>query len=86
VKPRARPAAQSTPREAQPAVTTIPRVLGGEASGGGAAVSRAPSAESVPTQTATAPRKSESASSRRAARERARQSQPSTGATFDTSE
>jgi hypothetical protein len=44
------------------------------------------SAKLSPTQTAAAPRKRQPAAPRRATRAKARQSQPSTGATFDTSE
>ncbi len=88
VKPRAEPAAQPASGEVQLSVTT-PRVLAGEATTGEAPVSQASPvtvSKPEPTRTGATRRKSESASSRHAARERARQSQPSTGATFDTSE
>jgi hypothetical protein len=91
VKPRAQPTAQPE-GESQPPVATTPQALGGEASAGEVAappvVAQQPetSPSPAPTQTATAPRKSQPTSSRRAARARPRKSQPGTGATFDTSE
>jgi hypothetical protein len=94
VKPRAQPVAHAPAAETQLPPATVVQQSSVEGASGAVAVSEAPTASVQESQASPAPAATPSAPSkgggsarpRPAAHEKARQSKPSTGATFDTSE